>query len=399
MLPPQAQKALREVGLEIPRCDRVLIVDDELENLEVLSMLLEDQWSVSTAADGREALVKLSLDGPADVVIADQRMPGMQGVELLERIARKTPETIRIMLTAFNDVEPMMDALNRGSVYRFLLKPYEAEHIRSVIKDASILKANIAALRLLFDALVERRNELAETLDSLERAQGQLVTAERTATLGRLVAGILHDLNNHASAFSMMLFDIRRSGNQSIEAAVERVWKGFSAQVELLQLIQSHVRLRPCEAARTVVGAEDFLATTLELFNMSERGQRSRVLVQIRPGTEKLWIDEIQVRQALLSLLDNAAIATAGHTPILVDLLTADENDLCIQILDEGFDADRARQQRVDAPFLGDFDVGLEIVRLVASSHGGQLEQHITEGEGNRAMLLLPGALGNGAAK
>lgn len=402
MLPPQVKQALRDVGREIPRCDRVLVVDDEPDNLETLAMILEDQCTVSTAADGTEALVKLKLDGEVDLVISDQRMPGMEGVELLERIKKRAPDTIRILLTAFNDVEPMMDALNQGAVYRFILKPFDATEMRAIVRDALTLKTNIAAHRLLFDALVERRNELAEALDSLQRAQGQLVEAERTATLGRLIAGILHDLNNHASAFSMMLYDIRRSGRSSIQAAAERAWKGFSAHLELLQLIHSYARARSVEVERVSVSAEDFVATTLDLFNMSERGQRSRVLVQIRPGTEKLWIDETQARQALLALLDNAAIAAAEKTPILLELETADGEDLCIQVLDEGFGMDDRERQKADSPFYSGFDppglgVGLEIVRLVARCHGGHFELHSTPGEGTRAMLLLPKALGKGA--
>ena len=100
MLPPELQDALSEVDIQLPELRHsLLLVDDEPENLQVVSALLEDTWEVHTARSGQEALEQFALRPAVDLVIADQRMPGMTGVELLSRVAELSPDTVRIVLT------------------------------------------------------------------------------------------------------------------------------------------------------------------------------------------------------------------------------------------------------------------------------------------------------------
>ena len=124
MDPRPIQDLLSELGLSEPKCTRVLIVDDEFEVLAVLEALLDDDWEVYTAESGQRPDI-LSSETPIDLVITDQRMPEMTGVELLSTVANSHPDLYRMVLTAYSDVDPIVAAINEGKVDQFILKPWD----------------------------------------------------------------------------------------------------------------------------------------------------------------------------------------------------------------------------------------------------------------------------------
>lgn len=106
---------------------RILFVDDEPNLLAALSRSLRKRFEFDTAPGGAEALQLIARNGPYAVVVADQTMPGMSGVELLEAVREATPDTVRVMLTGNADQKSAVDAVNRGAVFRFLNKPCPPE--------------------------------------------------------------------------------------------------------------------------------------------------------------------------------------------------------------------------------------------------------------------------------
>lgn len=115
---------------------RVLLVDDEPLILASYRRTLQSLGARIDLAEG-PALGLNSLEvGPADVVVADYRMPGMNGDEFLEQVRRKWPNTVRILVTAYTDVQMIEEVVRRGEIFRFLTKPCETEKLRQAIMDA-----------------------------------------------------------------------------------------------------------------------------------------------------------------------------------------------------------------------------------------------------------------------
>ena len=110
----------------------VLVVDDELSNLSALKRLLRHKYRVFSATSGEDALAIMRQRDIA-LIIADHRMPSMTGVELLEKIFRRYPNTIRIMLTAYASEQLLIDAINRIHAHGFIAKPWEPEEIESIV--------------------------------------------------------------------------------------------------------------------------------------------------------------------------------------------------------------------------------------------------------------------------
>jgi len=108
---------------------KILIVDDEPANLRTLERLFSDQYEVITAASGIEALELLVAHDIA-LILSDQRMPGMTGIEFLMKAAALRGQTVRIILTGYTDVETLVEAVNSGVVYKYITKPWSNNDLR-----------------------------------------------------------------------------------------------------------------------------------------------------------------------------------------------------------------------------------------------------------------------------
>src|SRR6478609_639371 len=113
----------------------ILVVDDEQDNLDAFRFNFRKTFDILTATSGAEALAILA-DKDVAVIVTDQRMPKMTGVELLREVRAKTPETVGIILTAFTDVDVLVEAINLGQVYRYITKPWDAKEVRGVLQYA-----------------------------------------------------------------------------------------------------------------------------------------------------------------------------------------------------------------------------------------------------------------------
>src|SRR6266508_4415277 len=191
---------VQRLGVESQRTGGVLLVDDEELNLQVLRQFLEDRWRVHEAASGAEALA-IAEKVPLDVVVADQRMPGMTGVEMLAELRRRRPDVAGIVLTAFADMPSLEGAINRANVFRFMRKPWQPREIVEVIEQASAFVVQRRTIEKLVQLLANRSEELRASLDELQAQQQMLLHLERLGTMGKLAAGVTHDLRNLMVAF------------------------------------------------------------------------------------------------------------------------------------------------------------------------------------------------------
>jgi DNA-binding NtrC family response regulator len=122
------------VSLDVKRYP-ILVVDDEQDNLDAFRFNFRKTFDILTAGGGAEALDILA-DREIAVVVTDQRMPKMTGVELLREVRSRQPEAVGIILTAFTDVDVLIEAINLGQIYRYITKPWDAKEVRGVLQYA-----------------------------------------------------------------------------------------------------------------------------------------------------------------------------------------------------------------------------------------------------------------------
>lgn len=137
----------------------VLYVDDEVHNLRSFKATFRREFQIYTAESGKDALQILK-NKPVDIIITDQRMPGMSGIEFLVEARKIKPEPMRILVTGYSDINAVIDSINKGQVYRYLNKPWQEEDLRNTIKSAY--------------EVYHLRRENKELIKKLERANDQL---------------------------------------------------------------------------------------------------------------------------------------------------------------------------------------------------------------------------------
>lgn len=117
----------------------IMIVDDEEAQLKTLESLLSEEYNVITDRDGQEALEIIEkMEHPEEVslVISDQRMPELTGIQLFERLIHIIPDAIRIILAGYDDKDVILDAINKTKIYEFILKPFDPEEFKLRVKRA-----------------------------------------------------------------------------------------------------------------------------------------------------------------------------------------------------------------------------------------------------------------------
>jgi serine phosphatase RsbU (regulator of sigma subunit)/CheY-like chemotaxis protein len=116
---------------------KLMVVDDEPDNLHLLYRTFRRDFQVYKASDALTALDILDQEGEMAVIISDQRMPEMNGTEFLGRTVEHFPDTIRILLTGFTDVEDLVEAINSGQVFKYITKPWKPERLKAVVEQAA----------------------------------------------------------------------------------------------------------------------------------------------------------------------------------------------------------------------------------------------------------------------
>ena len=203
---------------------KILYIDDEQDNLDVFESTFWKEYDLSLAISAEEGFDILSKEN-IQLIITDQRMPVMTGIEFLEKIKDKYPDAIRIVLTGNSDLDTVIEAINKGEIYHYLTKPWQKEEVKKTIEKALetfrlkeenrilLEKLHVSNQELeelnksLEDKVSSRTSELndkniklSETISQLGNAQTQLVKSEKLASLGMLSSAIGHEINNPIGA-------------------------------------------------------------------------------------------------------------------------------------------------------------------------------------------------------
>lgn len=193
---------------------QVLIVDDEPYVLRAVSRLLRDvDAEVLTAQSGKQA-VKVMASSNISVLVSDQFMPGMSGTELLEYTRQRHPDIVRVMLTGNNDLATAVEAINRGDVFRFVLKPWNNDELLTIIKMA-LEQHQLRVSHKRYQDYVHQQNDRLRLLnEELERR-----VSERTRALAESheqIESLYADLRESFDATINVLLDFMQVGDHKI---------------------------------------------------------------------------------------------------------------------------------------------------------------------------------------
>ena len=168
---------------------KILVVDDEPDNLDLLYRTFRQEFWVLRAECGQAALDRLTQHPDTAAIISDQRMPDMSGTDLLRQVAEDYPNTIRIMVTGYTEVDDLVDAINTGSVFKYVTKPWAKEDLKEVVRQAVDTHAVLTSRTRELDRILGQKtllNDITRIIRSAETSQEMMQVIVRTlgATFG-----------------------------------------------------------------------------------------------------------------------------------------------------------------------------------------------------------------------
>ena len=365
----------------------VLLVDDEPDNLDVFRLTFEDDFVVHTAASGEEALSLLEETNDVEVVVADLRMPGMNGLDLLETCRGWWPHMGRVLLTAHTNEDLLVEAINRQVLHRFISKPWEYESMLEILKSG----------------VDRKRLSVANT--ALER---QVTTASQLAMLGELSAALMHDMSQPLQVIEsgIGLADEIVQGDErtisedlgDLREAISDAGTALRHLKDLAITVKGLMRQRETQLGPARL--EQVVSEIGVLLRKLAQNRRVELTTLVPPGLPTVMMDRVQVAQVLLNLAGNACDAMGEQEvrrlTIAVD--EAPDGGQTLTISDNGPGVAPQVQDRIFEPFFTTkaegkgTGLGLAIVKRIVEAHRGDLVLTSTPGGGATFQIRFPGA-------
>jgi len=363
-------------GVGETRSRGILIVDDERPNLTVLRNFLESGYRVHEAQSGREAL-EIAAAVELDVVIADQRMPEMSGVELLEELRLRKPDVAGIVLTGFTDPPALISAINRARVFRFLKKPWQPDDILEAVRQASEHVYQTRAIQRLVALLAKRTQELDDSLGQVKSAQRQLLHMERLGTMGRLAAGVIHDLRNLMVSLGYIEGVLQQ--RQVAADVLETVHVGMQGVTNLIQTLEAmhqYARGGTLLLEKQLLPPLTVIKDAVAIARMDLNYRMHKVELIVPDGLPCVMGDRQKLTQVLVNLVRNALQATAQWRRVAIGASRVNGH-VVFSVEDEGPGVPREMRDSLFQPFAtGKVDgmgMGLYMSKLIIDSHQGEI--------------------------
>ncbi len=351
---------------------RILCVDDEQHNLDALRRVLRKEYEVLTALSGDEGL-ELLKQHQISLIISDQRMPKMSGVDFLEKSIALCPGIVRIILTGFTDVDDLIGAINTGRVYRYINKPWDPNDLLVTIKRAlENLELSIENRKLLDD----------------------VVRLEKLATVGQVASGINHEVRNQLSILmGVQLIQQMYPDDDLINKVTNQVIMARDRILTILNEIKSYGK-QTCETLKQQsVAVSKLLVPVLSIleFDPETKHITYEVNNQFDPP---ILCDHDRVVQVLINLVRNAAHAMDCTGSVVIQV--EQKNQIVqINITDTGCGIPPDIQNQIWQPFFttkGEKGTGLGLAmsKRIIESHSGELSFYSEEGKGTTFTITLP---------
>jgi Signal transduction histidine kinase len=346
----------------------ILCVDDEIDNVDALERLFRKKFTVLKATSGKEALVLLDQHPePIALIITDQRMPEMTGVEFLQRTLESHPETVRILLTGYTDLESVITAVNQGQIYRYLTKPWDPVDLSNTV-DRAIERFTLG------QELKQKNIELSRAFDelrSLDQAKSNFMIL------------INHELKTPLTSilsFASLLAEspLGEEDRMMVNRIVKSADRLKSLVDDVLLIVRSEMnQLKIDMQPVTLVNVDDCISKDVRQL-MDKKAQK------VVTHLESLAVeaDSRLLKQVMLRLIHNAAKFGLEGTDIFVDSVKNGGN-LRFVVHNKGPQIEARVIDKILKPFFIDEDVmhhatgmglGLTICQSILKSHNSQLQ-------------------------
>ncbi len=360
----------------------LLCLDDEPSNLEALERIFRKKYTVLKAKTPDEAFQILDNYPVLPVIISDQRMPLITGVEFLEKSIMTHPDTVRILLTGYTDIESVIGAVNKGQIYRYLTKPWDPTDLMTTVDQA-------AEKYLLKNELKDKNRALEKALldlQNLDKAKNQfmiLINHELKTPLTTILsfAGLLKEtlLSDEQKLFTDRII----KSSEKLKNIVEDVLLIVKGEVGLIP--KKMDRINPNQFSKNI--------PTEVTSSLNSKNQT----VRLNSTMDQIEVDPTLTQIALFRALHNATKFGLANSEIKIQIDQQSSGKPIIAVENEGPRISSAVIEKIMRPFMLDENImnhsigmglGLTICQTLMKAQGGELKVLNTE-SGVRVELLF----------
>ena len=378
----------------------VLFVDDEEKVLKALRRLFRHEpYHIFFVSGGSAALDILNAEN-ISVVITDLSMPGMDGFTLLNRIKAEYPDIIRMVMSGRSDTDTILNAINQGNLYRYIVKPFNEAELKITIKQAVELFNLQQDKRSLMQKLEEHNNLLEERV---EKRTKQLLAIEKKAEIGKHASQIVHNMNNPLMAVfgSIGIIELMmENANPDMDKLQNFLGIMKKNAYDLKKIIRSILDYaREGGRSRTEpVNINEIITSSLEFFKFDSTF-KDEIKKNISLAGKLPFIkgDSIQIKQIMDNLIKNAIDAMEHSDKKCFGIKTDMENgNIIIKVSDTG---EGIAAENLEKIFSSDYTtkpagkgtgLGLASVKAMINAYSGNITVESEKGNGTLFTVIIP---------
>jgi signal transduction histidine kinase len=346
--------------------NKILCVDDETDNLDALERLLRKHYIFLKAKSGKEALQILDQNPDVAVIISDQRMPEMTGVELLEQSINTHTETTRLLLTGYTDIESVIEAVNKGNIFRYITKPWDPTDLINTVKHAAD-KYNLT------QEIKSKNRELSQALDELRsldiaKSKFMILINHELKTPLTVILNYL-ELAKEQTQDPMLLNFINKSNLSALRL------KDIIEDVLLIMREETD----QLKVEKEILSLEQVIKDCFA--SLSIEAEKKQIILEVQAANEKTYGNKKFYEKIVKELFKNAIQHGTANTKILVTLSQEGQNLNC-SIENQGPPVNQDIIDKIHQPFklpenimnhskgLG---LGLSIIETLLKVHNSHL--------------------------
>ena len=362
---------------------KILLVDDELDNLANLIFAFELDYNLITASSAAEAMDILKREDIA-VVISDQRMPKVSGTELLSMIKESHPKIVRILISAYSDIEAAIGAINQGDVYRYIRKDLSMNDIETIIKQAI---------------------EYYQMKEDLEAATQCLVKSEKLITIAEMSSGIVHEIGNALGGVGFCIdgliehWQTKGFSDPDIDDLLTKSKKYVKHLTEIIRRLRDFAKPGHVEKV-------DIYKVVDASIEMAKDGFKRplidiEIIKEMDEGIPMIEGNGVYFEQIFLNLIANASQAMQGMNGKIIIKGRSNNNWIHIAVQDTGPGIPKENLDKVFRAFYttkeDGMGMGLYIIDNIIRTFGGRLELESVPDSGSTFTIALPVMGSNGS--
>ncbi|MEZ6096585.1 MAG: ATP-binding protein [Pirellulaceae bacterium] len=352
----------------------VFVVDDEYDMRHFLLECLKMDFSVKPFADGQEVVAATQTLAPK-VIVLDQMMPHISGLDVAKQIRHLQLDTKILMLTARIDETSKIEALDSG-VDDFLTKPFSTTELRSRVN-------NLANNLDLQRSLAIKNKEIANAYEQLKATEAKLVQSEKINAIGSLSAGLLHEINNPLN-FTLMAIDALRGSLQPTDDETTETLDDIESGMKRIGNIVSDLRAFAYPEKADQIAPFSIASAIDSALRFSAHESRDCKIESQISGNPFAIGSSTHITHVLINMLVNAAMATReviGKREPLIAVRAWEQHDrVFVSVEDNGRGVDESIREKIFDPFfttrrVGEgMGLGLSICHTIIKNHGGTIE-------------------------